>query len=211
MINDFLDQLPEFYSKEETSNLYRIMLLYSKQLDEFKETAEKVERWRSIKYAQGKVLELLGDNVNQKRGMATDDIYRVMIRGKKAISLSTGTVDSIIKALSVSLDCDPTEINVQFGYEQEEPESAMINIKKAPLAALNKIGMTAGQFIQIVNKVVIGGVGVSLINLEGTFEFSSKPNEVEIDNENGFSDVEQTTGGFFGAVFSGASGINLPI
>ncbi|WP_368784360.1 hypothetical protein, partial [Acinetobacter baumannii] len=121
------------------------------------------------------------------------------------------TINKIIEVLSTTLDCMPSDIHVYSLKEIGEEEPAAIIIQKAPLAALNKVGMSLTQFLQIVQKAAAGGVRVVSINLEGTFQFSSKPSVLETDHASGFSDVGQTIGGYLGAVISDAEDVKLPI
>lgn len=207
-LSDFFSKLPDAFNKSENSNIGKLLQIISEQLDNVKQTLESVEEWRDIDNASGTPLDLLGYNVGQNRGLATDEIYRVMIRAKNARMISDGTANKIIKALAASLNCSVSDINVKFGYELEG-DPAVVSITKAPLTALNAIGMSTDQFIQIVSNVVAGGIGVGNISLEGTFSFASG-NTVET-SDTGFADIGGTTGGTLGGVFTPSNDYQLPI
>lgn len=124
--------------------------------------------------------------MSQDRGRATDEIYRVLIRGKVARNVSDGTTNRIIEALAKTLNCKPSEIHIVSSKENNEDEPAAIIVKKAPIEALSKVGMSATQFSNIVQKTVAAGVRVAYVDLNGTFRFSSSANSIET-SQYGFS------------------------
>jgi hypothetical protein len=211
MIIEWLSKLPDHYKKDPNSNIGKLLSVVYDEIEELKSTFLKIEEWRNINKAEGTTLDLAGENVGQPRGKATDEIYRVMIRGKEALSLSDGTINKIIEVLSTALDCKPSDINISSLKETGGDEPAALIVKKAPLEALNKVGMSPGQFVQIVERAVAAGVRVASVNLEGTFSFSSHPTQSEYSGAEGFSDINQTIGGYFGALFIDSNDTDLPI
>ena len=81
--------------------------------DLVKENAERVKLWDDLEQAQGKVLDRYGNNYGVLRGMASDSIYRVMIKVKIISMLSAGNLDTIINAASVLFDVPPEEADVE--------------------------------------------------------------------------------------------------
>lgn len=209
MIRDWLAKLTDNIKKDANSNIGKIFIMVDDEIEQLKSTFYRIEEWRDINKAEGTTLDLMGESISQVRGQASDEIYRVMIRGKEALNLSDGTINKIIEVLSITLDCDPTEINVYSLKETGEDEPAAIMIKKAPLAALNRVGMSPGQFAQIAQKATAGGVRVASVNLQGTFRFSSNLNEIET-GPHGFSS-DGTDGGTLGGLFVPEQEIELPI
>ncbi|MDE3837945.1 hypothetical protein C0966_00790 [Bacillus methanolicus] len=210
MINEWLSKLTDHYKKDPNSNIGKLLSVVYDEIEELKSTFLKIEEWRNINNAEGTTLDLAGENVGQPRGKATDEIYRVMIRGKEALNQSDGTINKIIEVLSKTLDCKPSDINVFSVKETEEDdEPAALIVKKAPLEALNKVGMTPGQFVQIAERAAAAGVRVASVNLEGTFSFASGT-DIET-SEFGFADIEGTIGGTLGGVFMSADDYELPI
>lgn len=205
----FIDMLPSIFEKNEKSNISKLMLIFEEQTDKLTETMNKAIEWRSIDNAQGSTLNELGNNVGQNRGLSSDEIYRVLIRGKVARNCSDGTINRMIEALSISLSCPPSEIHIISSFDSEDDkEPAAIIIKKFPLSYLNKSGLTISQFLQITESISSGGVRIAFVNLEGTFYFSDK----EIESSSlGFSDVEETTGGTLGGVFIPEDDYKLPL
>ncbi|WP_353856428.1 hypothetical protein [Bacillus sp. Bos-x628] len=209
MIKDLINKLTDAFQKDEKSNIGKLFFIVDEQLTAVKKTLITAEKWRDIDNAKGRGLDLIGDNVAQNRGRATDEIYRVLIRGKVARNISDGTTNRIIEALAKTLNCEYSEINIYTVKEDNENEPAAIIVKKAPLEALNKIGMSATQFSSIVQKTVAAGVRVAYINLNGTFSFSSIPDEIEI-SQFGFSS-DGNDGGTLGGIFEPEDDYPLPI
>ncbi|MEH7801032.1 hypothetical protein V7274_10470 [Bacillus pumilus] len=209
MIKDLISKLTDAFQKDEKSNIGKLFLIVDEQLTAARKTLTTAEKWRDIDNAKGRGLDLIGDNVAQNRGRATDEIYRVLIRGKVARNISDGTTNRIIEALAKTLNCAYDEINIFTVKEDNEDEPAAIIVKKAPLEALNKVGMSATQFSSIVQKTVAAGVRVAYINLNGTFSFSSIPNEIET-SQFGFSS-DGIDGGTLGGIFEPEDDYPLPI
>ncbi|MDN0191156.1 MULTISPECIES: hypothetical protein [unclassified Bacillus (in: firmicutes)] len=209
MIKDLIGKLTDAFLKDEKSNIGKLFLIVDEQLTALKSALTTAENWRDIDSAKGKALDLLGDNVSQDRGRATDEIYRVLIRGKVARNVSDGTTNRIIEALAKTLNCKPSEIHIVSTKENNEDEPAAIIVKKAPIEALSKVGMSATQFSNIVQKTVAAGVRVAYVDLNGTFRFSSSANYIET-SQYGFS-TDGTDGGTLGGIFQPEDDYPLPI
>ncbi|WEY89781.1 hypothetical protein [Bacillus subtilis] len=209
MNKDLIGKLTDAFLKDEKSNIGKLFLIVDEQLTALKSALITAENWRDIDAAKGKALDLLGDNVSQDRGRATDEIYRVLIRGKVARNVSDGTTNRIIEALAKTLNCKPSEIHIVSSKEFNEDEPAAIIVKKAPIEALSKVGMSATQFSNIVQKTVAAGVRVAYVDLNGTFRFSSSANSIET-SQYGFS-TDGTDGGTLGGIFQPEDDYPLPI
>lgn len=201
-----LTMIVEALKKPNFSNLFTII---NDQVQDLNDTLDTMEQWMDIDKAEGVVLDEIGSDVNQYRGQATDEIYRMMIRGKKARSSSDGTINSMIESLSKTLNCDPSQMQILSSIEAGEGEPAAIVIKKIPITTLNQVGMSANQFMQFVEQVVPGDARVSHVNLDGTFRFSSMLNEVETSPDGLSSDGSD--GGTLSGVLVTATDIQLPI
>jgi len=203
------DYLPDVFNRE-NSNILKLFEIFELEIKELNDLLHKIAKWRSIDEAQGKSLDELGANVGQARGKTTDEIYRVLIRGKIARNTSDGTIDKMLHAISTSLNCQPSDIHIVAANETiDEKEPACIIIKKAPLDSLNSSGLSINQFLQIVESISAGGVRIAYVHLEGSFSFSST-NDLESSVE-GFADIEGTVGGTLGGVFIPAEDYKLPI
>lgn len=209
MLSDMLKMIIDAMKNNPESVLGKLFSIIDQQLTDYNTTLDTAEQWIDIDKAQGVVLDEIGADVNQYRGQATDEIYRVMIRGKKARSSADGTINSMIQSLSQTLNCDPSQMEILSSIEAGEGEPAAIVIKKAPLDALNRVGMSVNQFLQFVEQVVSGEGSISHVDLEGTFSFASGA-EVET-SDLGFADISGATGGTLGGVFTPADDYKLPI
>jgi hypothetical protein len=187
----------------------KLFSILDQQLTDVNTTLDTIEQWIDIDQAEGVVLDEIGADIKQYRGQATDEIYRMMIYGKKARSASDGTINQMILALSKTLNCDPSQMQILSSIEAGEGEPSAIVIKKIPITILNEVGMSANQFMQFVEQVVPGDARVSHVNLDGTFRFSSKLSEVETTSD-GFSS-DGSDGGTLSGVLVTATDIQLPI
>lgn len=112
MIKELINKLTDAFQKDEKSNIGKLFLIVDEQLTAARKTLTTAEKWRDIDNAKGRGLDLIGDNVAQNRGRATDEIYRVLIRGKVARNISDGTTNRIIEALAKTLNCAYDKINI---------------------------------------------------------------------------------------------------
>lgn len=194
VFNELIRKLTDVYVKNPMSNVGKLFVIMTDQIQEVRDTLEQIEEWRDIDKAQGTTLDLLGENVGQTRGLATDEIMRILIRARVARNLSDGTFNGIISALAVTLNTTPDKIRIKELYDDiDDPEPAAIAITGLPLDVLNKSGLSATQFGLITQRVLPGGVRVAVIELAGTFSFASG-STVETSVE-GFADIAGTTGG----------------
>lgn len=212
MLNKMLKMIPDAFSKTKESNFGKLFILLNSQLDPVVKTAEKIEDWRSINKAEGDVLNAIGSDLEQYRGLADDEIYRLLIKSRIIRAQSSGTFNDIIEAICATVNCIPDQISVIAAKESQDAnlknEPLAIVIEKTPLGSLNAIGMNVGTFTKIVEHSVMAGVRVISINLEGTFEFSETYDDY--DELKGFANEEGSVGGFFGDTYLD-KGIDLPI
>lgn len=207
ILSKFADSL----AKKEDSNIGKIFKIFSEQLGDLKFTNQRIKEWRLIDNAEGIALDLIGENVLQPRGVATDEVYRVLLKSKIARNLSTGDINTIIRVLSLALDSEPSDVSIQETWADDvNPQPAGISVIQVPLRRLNEVGLPADQFARIIQRTVSAGVKVNSIELSGTFEFGSP--DLQVDAEAGFSSVNAPdSGGYLGSAFVPASNEDLPI
>ena len=207
---DMLRRLTDVFRKDPESNVGKLMSIFAAQLQKLEQTARRVEEWRDIDKAEGTTLDRIGENVGQPRGMATDEIYRILIKSKIARNLSKGDINTIITVLATALNTNPSEIRIVELYNDPiEPEPAAISLIQLPIERINAVGMDPRQFAQIVQKTVAAGVRVGVIELTGTFEFGAIGDPP--DSNVGFADIDQTKGGTLGAAYSPGLVPDLPL
>ena len=201
----------DYFNKQPNSNISKLMKIFSDELIILNTTTQRVGDWRDIDLAKGAALDDAGTNINQPRGVATDEVYRILLKSKIARNLSDGSINTIIQVLATALSVPVTQIKIEEKWKDElEPEPAAIKLIELPLAKINEAGLDPANFVRIVQQTVAAGVKVGVIELSGTFEFGDTTNA--IDNLKGFGDInDDSIGGYLGAAFTPASDQALPI
>ena len=201
--------LPDAYRKDKSSNNYKLFNCILPEFDLFYETCEELKRSLDMDYAYGKTLDKIGANVNQVRGSVNDTVLRTLIKAKIAADMSDGTIMTLLTVIGFIIGDDEsrTQIIELFNDAYDEEPAAVRVI--APIDSVIGSGVTAGQFVQILEQIKPAGVRI-IANLNGTFEFG----EIEEYGEEfdiGFADVDQTTGGTLGLLYDTGDDDPLPI
>lgn len=211
-LKNIVSRFSDYFNKQPTtSNISKLLKIFSNELETLNTTITRVGEWRDIDNAEGVALDDIGTNITQPRGVATDEVYRILLKSKIARNLSDGSINTIIRVLAIALSCDYSEIKITEKWDDElEPEEAAIKVIELPLNRLNSTGLDPINFGRIVQRTVAGGVKVDVIELTGTFEFGDDSNS--IDNLRGFGDVNnETIGGYLGAAWTPSTDQELPI
>lgn len=102
-LKNMLKRLTFNYTKVEGSNVYKLFSIVALSVEELKELFEKISSWQGISNAEGTTLDLIGEDVRQKRNGMTDDEYRLQLRFKNSLNRSgtdINSVNNIIKSFS---------------------------------------------------------------------------------------------------------------
>jgi hypothetical protein len=210
-VKDMLSRFADVFNKNPSSNIGKLIGILYGQMDELNTLLEKVHEWRDIDQAQGTTLDRIGQNVIQPRGVATDEVYRVLLKSKIARNLSKTDMNTIIRVLALALDCDYKDIQIQEKFsDPNEPEPASLSLIRMPMKRLNEVGMSPRQFAKIIEKTVAAGVSVAQFELAGTFLLSSIYEGIQQDAF-GLSDPDMTIGGTLGEVYVPGNDYGLPI
>jgi hypothetical protein len=196
LIKDWFSKLSDAFVKSENSNLGKIFSLLDDEINQLKDTFTRIEEWRDLNNAQGKNLDLIGNDVGQKRGKTTDAVYRSLIKSKIARDRSDGTFNKVIEVLAQTLNCDPNEFQL---HSADEP--AAVYMTNAPIDTIYAAGLTPYTFTNIVQSTVSAGVQVQSVQMDGTFELSSVEEfTLNPNGPNGLSSIDTPTeGGTLGA------------
>lgn len=201
----FVIRLTDAYNKQKGGNVLKMAELttHFKQVE--LDAAERIFNWRDIDNAEGKVLDAIGRNYAQVRGGLGDEMYRIIIKAKIMRMRSNGTIDNILDLIAFILQIPYEEIDIKELYnETGEPAAAHVDI---PAAAISKTGLTVRQFGTLID--MSAGAGVRITSMfEGTFAFSS--GSVSEYSDEGFADLEQTTGGTLGFAYDPAQHQEIP-
>lgn len=208
-LNNMLKRLTDAYSRNPESNVGKLLGIAAGELEDLQEALQKTRLYRDIDQAEGITLNSIGFNVQQYRGQATDEVYRILIKSKISRNLSDGSINAIIRVLAVILDTTTSGIQIRelWGDCEGEPAAVWISV---PSRSLNKAGFSLNQFGRLVNRIVAAGVRASVL-FEGTFQFSSQNNASETDNDAGFACTEQEIGGSMGSVYDIGNNPDLPL
>lgn len=230
-VKSIISKFADYFAKRQGSNLNKLINIFSDEFEEVKDTLELIIAWREIDRAKGVVLEAIGENVNQKRGFASDDVYRVLLKSKIARNLSDGSINHVINVLSVSLNVRPDEVKIVELWSETQ-KSAALRIDLLPYDAINRTGIDGYNLMDMIRQTVAGGVTVDAVALTGTFEFSDfmkydeetsfdyggfdvtfefSSLEPEEDTEIGLADQTLQFGGRLGAIFTSETAPSLPI
>lgn len=196
--SEYVNNLPDTYAKSKTSNNYKILNMVQGSTTSIKEDTKDVYQSLDIEKATGKTLDLYGEMLGQSRGLADDQIYRVMIKSRIMRNLMNGDYSSFMNAACMMFNCEPSEF-----YIKESEEPATVDVITLPFRVLNYIGLSPEETIDLIKVLVPVGIKVGEVDLSGTFEFGSS--EGEHDEDKGFSDseVSPTIGGYLGFLSSG--------
>lgn len=201
----------DYFNKDTSSNLYKLIKVFSSEFEYAKETIDLMARWRIIDEAEGKVLDMIGADIKQPRGIASDDIYRIMLKTKIARNLSDGTINTVIRVIALAVSAKPEDVRITEGWEAGDEINPSIKMMQLPFEKLIESGIDANSFITLVKKTVAGGVTIDSIALEGTFTLGDANNVSNHDPERGLGDVNNPeVGGHFGLLYTSSNG-ELPI
>ena len=191
LINNYIDALPDAYSKGIESDNYKLLLLEQLFVQELRDDVQALDEVLDIHNATGKTLDLYGRTYKQARGALTDEQYRYSILQRVTRNMAQGDYNSIVNALSVAFGVPVTQIKFV-----ETDKSAEVEMQSLPYSVLLEAGITVGQLRNIVLNILPAGIGLAPLNLEGSFEFGGAA--MTYDEEKGFGNIEQTIGGYFG-------------
>ena len=192
--------LPDAYRKDDGSNNAKILEIEHGASSVLREAVRAVYDSLDINKAYGKTLDLYGEMLGQRRGMATDEQYRVLLKNKIQRNFTNSDMNGIIRAICATFDCEPTELLLM------EPEPCVVSIEGLPIHKLAESNIDMNTAIAIITSLIPTGVHVEAISFAGTFEFSDGT-ELVYDEGKGFADEAQTIGGTLGLVADNESGL----
>lgn len=173
-VKQLVSLFTDHFRKDEESNTYKLMQLFSDELQLLEETNNRIIEWRNIDNAEGKQLDLIGQNVVQPRGTATDEVYRIMLKTKIARNLADGTLNGLITAIAYVLGVEKQRVKVVELWELLNEPAAMA-IEEIPLQTIHDANITTDQFEEILTSLVAGGVKLMLLasGLSDYLQYSS--------------------------------------
>lgn len=202
---NYAANLPDCYSKGEQSNNFKILAVEKYVIDDFKKDIADIFNSLDLNESKGSTLDLYGEMLSQPRGVATDAQYILLIRSKIMRNLSGGDYPSVLKAICMTFDCEPSQV-----YIKEKDSPCTVELVVLPLSVINRAGLTTKQTVAMIKQLLPVGITLESFLFEGTYTFSNLENDY--DEEAGFCDVEGgTIGGYFGLVYGEDEEPLLPI
>ena len=202
---EYIKNLPDCYNKKPTSNNYKIMQLLKYDDEQFQSVLQELKDSLSLDNAKGYTLDLYGEMAGQKRGLATDEQYKILIKTKIERNRCNADYKSFVRCICRILNCGATEILLE---EMEAP--ATVRMVYVPLDKILAADLTTSQFTQILKSLLPAGITLESSLYSGTFMFSNS--ELEASTDAGFCQNEgDEYGGYFGVLSDDETDTVLPI
>lgn len=101
--DELISMLSHHWYKEPDGNLYKMLNIYSNDMEQINDSDQKVIEWRAIQNAEGSTLDLFGKDIKTARPTQDDEPYRFLIYLKTLLARAQGTIPSIFKIASTAL------------------------------------------------------------------------------------------------------------
>ena len=157
---DYIRNLPDCYSKTETSNNYKIMQLLKYDSEKFSGVLRELDNSLSLDTATGYTLNLYGEMYDQPRGEMTDEQYRIAIRQKMAVYMCKSDHNSIVNVLSLVVGVPP-----DYFLLEDSETGGFVDVKKFPYDNLQEAGITVPQAWEMLQSLLPAGVRPSGFNV----------------------------------------------
>ena len=133
-LNKFLKLIPSSLLSVKGSNNWKLAKFYTGGLDEIHTTLNRIELYRSIENAEGKLLDNLGEKYGVKRGPVDDEFYRMMIRSKIANRKGDTTVNGVLRTMQNSLNINVKGVKLGSVYQKDgKQEPLALRLTNVPL------------------------------------------------------------------------------
>lgn len=152
----------DHFRKDPESNTYKLMQLFSDELELIKVTNDRILEWRDIDQAEGATLDLIGRNVIQPRYGVSDERYRIILKSKVAKNLANGTINNFIRGVAYALDIPPEEVRVVEMWAKEG-YPATLALDVIPWDKIKRAGFTTQEFEELLQSLVAAGVTLDRI------------------------------------------------
>lgn len=101
--DELISMLSHHWYKEPDGNLYKMLDIYSNDMEQINDSDQKVIEWRASQNAEGSTLDLFGKDIKTARPTQDDGPYRFLIYLKTLLARAQGTIPSIFKITSTAL------------------------------------------------------------------------------------------------------------
>ena len=104
--DELISMLSHHWYKEPDGNLYKMLDIYSNDMEQINDSDQKVIEWRAIQNAEGSTLDLFGKDIKTARPTQDDGPYRFLIYLKTLLARAQGTIPSIFKIVPTATASD---------------------------------------------------------------------------------------------------------
>ncbi|MFP7737459.1 hypothetical protein ACLHDF_29995 [Priestia aryabhattai] len=156
LFNDMISKLTDLFTKNESSNISKIIRIISDELTAVQTALETTEEWRDIDKAEGTTLDLIGENIGQPRNKTNDEEFRLLIKTKIFSNLSIGDIESVNQLLRIHLGEQFVSVEEGWKLDKDTPfdgQSATLFI------TVKGDGNTKGLPFENTSRIVASGVG----------------------------------------------------
>ena len=200
----WVERLPDAYAKGEDSNNYRILNLQQQLFETVLEDIDMLEKVLDLGLAFGKVLDLYGELLGQKRCGLMDEQYRMILRNCLVKNRADGDWESVTQGIEAMFGTKTGEVVLE-----ERAQPGVVWLKKCPYTTLLRIGLETRRVVELMETLLAVGVRLEADNFEGTFTFCGQENTY--DSRLGFGDREGTIGGYFGLALGEDEKKRMPV
>ncbi|UYT83936.1 DUF2612 domain-containing protein [Priestia megaterium] len=156
LFNDMISKLTDLFTRNENSNIGKIIRVISDELTSVQTALETTEEWRDIDTAEGTTLDLIGENIGQPRNKTDDEEFRLLIKTKIFSNLSIGDIESVNQLLRIYLGHQ--FISVQEGWNLDKG-TPFDGAAATLFITVKGDGNTKGLPIDRTSRIVASGVG----------------------------------------------------
>lgn len=119
------------FNHDDDSNLSSLFYIKARSINRIGNQLNKMFNWQDINQAEGKVLDDIGNDYGISRTDNDDDFFRFLLNNARIKNHTDGSVDSLIRLVSVSLQANYDEFHVKAGHENNG-ENLTISIEDIP-------------------------------------------------------------------------------
>lgn len=191
---NLIKNLSDAFKKSTDSNNYKILEIDKVGTRDIMTKLQEIAEINDIDKAKGKELDLIGEEFQLKRGKASDEAYRLLIKGKIAQNVSEGTRENVAAVLSFVLRCNKSDVHIVSGSE-----TGTATLKELPYGILLDAGFSVEQINSLIDDLLPVGVKLNSYLYTGTFTYGSINDSSLQDSTKGYGSLEDSTiGGYYG-------------
>lgn len=208
-VSKYASALPDAFRKDPESVNAKLLSIDGTDIEALHRDMDAVLAVLDLFSATGSTLNLYGEMVGQRRGKMNDDQFRYLILTRIGRNLVRGDYNSVMGSIVQMFGCGLGDVALEDLAISEKDPPCTVHLSKIPVAVLAGAGFTSRQGVEMIASLLPVCVQVTADNFEGTFCFGDGYTEQDV--LAGFSNDEQTMGGFFGMLYGEDGEVPLPL